>query len=184
MVLVSGGSWPSDKGGRHPDPVIGGGGSGLQKFFFSTLRASVWSKNKGDPGPPVPSPGSVTTGKESYNWLFLDNKRVSTLGAWALVPGYRHKMVLCSHLDYLIVYIICFILPEFSSVVSIYIWMQERKAFLHPSERNAFPRVPSRVPEGWSWWTKGRDSHHPSRSWPCSSRKYWYRLFTDPYFFS
>ena len=85
--------------------------------------------------------------------------------------------------DCVIVYIICFILPELSSVVSIYIWMQERNMFLHASERNAFRRVPSRVPEGWSWWTKGRDSHHPSRSWPCSSRKYWYRLFTDPYFF-
>ena len=31
-------------GGGHPDPEIrrGGGGGGL-KFFFSALRASVWS---------------------------------------------------------------------------------------------------------------------------------------------
>ena len=28
--------------------------------MFSALRASVWSKNKGGPGPPSPSPGSAT----------------------------------------------------------------------------------------------------------------------------
>ena len=48
-------------------PVIqtlrkGGGGGGLGavsknlKKFFSALRASVWSKNKGEPGPPGPLP--------------------------------------------------------------------------------------------------------------------------------
>ena len=72
--MVSGGSRPSDKGRgggggrRHPDPEIGGERS--SKNFFSTLRASVWSKNKeapAPPGPPGPSPGSATTGKESYN---------------------------------------------------------------------------------------------------------------------
>ena len=29
-------------------------------FFFSALRASFWSKNKGGWGPPGPSPGSAT----------------------------------------------------------------------------------------------------------------------------
>ena len=38
----SGGYRPSDKGG-HLDPEIRGGGGGL-KFFFSALRASIWSK--------------------------------------------------------------------------------------------------------------------------------------------
>ena len=42
----SGGSRPSDKGGRSP------------KRFFSALRASVWSKNKAPP--PGTSPGSAT----------------------------------------------------------------------------------------------------------------------------
>ena len=41
-------------GGGHPDPEIMGGGGGLQTNFFSALRASVWSKNKGMPGPPGP----------------------------------------------------------------------------------------------------------------------------------
>ena len=50
IVLGSGGSRPSDKGGGggggHPDPEIRGG-PGLKKNFFSALRASFWSKNKG-----------------------------------------------------------------------------------------------------------------------------------------
>ena len=38
-------------GGRagHPDPEIEGGSD---KKFFSAPRASIWSKNKGGPGPP------------------------------------------------------------------------------------------------------------------------------------
>ena len=31
-------------------------GEGVSKKFFSALRASVWSKNKRGPGPPVPLP--------------------------------------------------------------------------------------------------------------------------------
>ena len=49
----SGGPKPSDGGGGgagegrgHPDPEIRGG-AGLKKSFFSALRSSVWSKNKG-----------------------------------------------------------------------------------------------------------------------------------------
>jgi len=44
-------------GGRdgHPDREIRGGGRS-QKKFFSVLRASVWSKNKGGQGPPGPLP--------------------------------------------------------------------------------------------------------------------------------
>ena len=34
-------------GGSHPDPEIRGG-SGLEKKFFSALRASVWSKTNGE----------------------------------------------------------------------------------------------------------------------------------------
>ena len=32
----------------------------LQQKNFPALWASVWSKNKGGPGPPGPSPGSTT----------------------------------------------------------------------------------------------------------------------------
>ena len=39
----------------HPDPETSGGG-GLQKKVFSALRASVWYKNKGGPGPPRAPP--------------------------------------------------------------------------------------------------------------------------------
>ena len=43
-------------GGGHPDPEI----RGSSKKFFSALRASVWSKNRGGPGSPGPSHGSAT----------------------------------------------------------------------------------------------------------------------------
>ena len=67
-LRTSGGYRPSDNGGPgHPDPEIKGGG--LKKIFFSTLRASVWSKNKG--GGLGPSPGSTTT----KNRLFLSIPR-------------------------------------------------------------------------------------------------------------
>ena len=41
-------------GGGPPDPEISGGESGLQNIFLA-LRVSVWSKNKGDPGPSLVS---------------------------------------------------------------------------------------------------------------------------------
>ena len=34
----------------------GGGGGSLQKKFFRAFGASVWSQNKGEPGPPGPIP--------------------------------------------------------------------------------------------------------------------------------
>ena len=40
-------------GGGHPDPEITGEGRGIKKNF-PALRTSVWSKNKGGPGPPPP----------------------------------------------------------------------------------------------------------------------------------
>ena len=60
---LNGGSRPSDKvgGGEagHPDPEIRRGPA--SENFFSTLRASFWSKNKGEAqGPSNPSPGSAT----------------------------------------------------------------------------------------------------------------------------
>ena len=55
------GSRPLNKGGgRSPKKPLDKGGGGLQKKMLSSLRASVWSKNKGGPGLPGPSPGSVT----------------------------------------------------------------------------------------------------------------------------
>ena len=51
----------------NPDLEIKGG-AGLQKKFFSTFRASVWSKNKrGGEGRPGPSPGSATEVKEKFH---------------------------------------------------------------------------------------------------------------------
>ena len=42
------------RGGGHLDPEIRGGT--VFKTFFSALRASVWSKNKGGAGPPRAPP--------------------------------------------------------------------------------------------------------------------------------
>ena len=46
------------EGGGHPDTEIRGGGDWSQKFFFSALRASVWSKYNGGraPQPPLLDP--------------------------------------------------------------------------------------------------------------------------------
>ena len=46
------------RGGRSSRPLDKG--EAVSKNIFSVLRASVWSKNKGEPGPPGPSPGSAT----------------------------------------------------------------------------------------------------------------------------
>ena len=46
-------------GNGHLDPDMRGGGP-VSKKHVSALQASVWSKNKGGPGPPGPSPGSAT----------------------------------------------------------------------------------------------------------------------------
>ena len=63
-VIYSGGSRPLDKGGwggggSHPDSEIMEGDRS-QKQFFSALRASFWSKNKGEGraprSPPLDSP--------------------------------------------------------------------------------------------------------------------------------
>ena len=46
-------------GGCQPDPEIRGGGARSPKKFYSALRASVWSKNKGRSGgepPPLDPP--------------------------------------------------------------------------------------------------------------------------------
>ena len=47
----------------------GGGGGRSEKNFFSALRASVWSKNKG--GPPGPSPESATVSASPEKTTFL-----------------------------------------------------------------------------------------------------------------
>ena len=47
------------RGGGLLDPEIRDGG-GVLKKIVSSLRASVWSKNKGGLGPLGPSPGSAT----------------------------------------------------------------------------------------------------------------------------
>ena len=58
-VIYSGGSRPLDKGGwgggSHPDSEIMEGDRS-QKQFFSALRASFWSKNKGEGRAPRPPP--------------------------------------------------------------------------------------------------------------------------------
>ena len=58
ISLLSGGYRPSDMGeDNHPQTQIRGRGGGRsQKIFWGTLRSSVWSKSKGESGPPGPLP--------------------------------------------------------------------------------------------------------------------------------
>ena len=71
----SGGSRPSDKGGRgegagHPHPEIRGGGGSLQKnFIFLALPASFWSKNKGGGRPPRAPPLDPSLQREGV-WMY------------------------------------------------------------------------------------------------------------------
>ena len=59
FLKVYAGSRPWDKVGGPVTPTLRWrGGGGVSKKF---LRALVWSKNKGGPVPPGPSPGSATT---------------------------------------------------------------------------------------------------------------------------
>ena len=57
-----GGSKPSDKGGPgHPDPEIRRWGArSLKQNFFRPFGPQFGLKISGVPGPPGPSPGSVT----------------------------------------------------------------------------------------------------------------------------
>ena len=68
---------PSDKGGRSSRPWDKGG-PGLKKKFFSALRASVWSKNKGGHGPPGPFPWIHHW--QGLPWMWAPLK--STLHVW------------------------------------------------------------------------------------------------------
>ena len=62
LITVSHADLREKEGGGHPDPEIRWAGGHSPKKFFSALRASVWSKNKGGGvggrGPPGPSPGA------------------------------------------------------------------------------------------------------------------------------
>ena len=61
------------EGGGHPDTEIrGGGATGLKNFFFSALRASVWSKYNGG-GPPGP-----------LSWIHHWRERVEHRKAWGI----------------------------------------------------------------------------------------------------
>ena len=59
-------SRPSDKGRGVRSSRPWDRGAAVSKKFFSILRASVWSKNK---GPRSPSPGSAT---DQYRWIRND----------------------------------------------------------------------------------------------------------------
>ena len=64
VIIISGGSRPSDKwASGHLDPEIKEGND-LQKNFVDPCRASFGLKIKGGPGRPDPSPGSAT----DYNY--------------------------------------------------------------------------------------------------------------------
>ena len=57
-LVRSAGSRPWDNGGARSSRPLDKGGTRSPKQLFSALRASVWSKNKGEIScPPSPSPG-------------------------------------------------------------------------------------------------------------------------------
>ena len=68
----SGGSRPSDKGGRggrgggHPDPEIKAGGAGVSKKNFQPFGPQFGLKIRGGPAPPGPSPGSATEKSDHF----------------------------------------------------------------------------------------------------------------------
>ena len=79
-------------GGGHPDPEIRGA-PGLKKFFFSALRASVWSKVKvGGPGLPDPSPGSATAPGTSLHF-FISVFLPSSLFPFPSMSSFRRAAV-------------------------------------------------------------------------------------------
>ena len=58
IILGSGGSRPSDKGGGggHPDPEIRAGGAASKHFFFQAFGPHFGLKIRGESGPPRPLP--------------------------------------------------------------------------------------------------------------------------------
>ena len=66
-------------GGSHPDPLIrrGRGAEAVSKNF-STLRASVWPKNKGGraPGPPGPRAPPLDPPLLFWRWFWSKKKTV------------------------------------------------------------------------------------------------------------
>ena len=59
--------------------MVGGGGR-CPKFFFSVLRASLWSKHKGGPSPPGASPGSAAAAIHALKlYCFLNVCTVATV---------------------------------------------------------------------------------------------------------
>ena len=66
----SGGSRPSDKGGRggggHPDPEIKAGGAGVSKKNFQPFGPQFGLKIRGGPTAPGPSPGSATEKSDHF----------------------------------------------------------------------------------------------------------------------
>ena len=83
-ITFSGGSRPSDRGGDHPDPEIREVWS--QKPFFSTLWASVWSKNRG--GAQAPSLWSAT---DMYLVPLHTQNAGFSLTTMRMTAGYFHR---------------------------------------------------------------------------------------------
>ena len=83
----SGGSRPSDKvgGGGHPDPAIRGEAVS-KKYIFPPLRASVWSKNKGEvrapQTPPLDPPLSLWYTKLVHRTKCVSHKAFLKVLSW------------------------------------------------------------------------------------------------------
>ena len=90
-VKYSGGTRPPDNGA----PVIqtlGWGEGGFKKIYFSTLRASVWSRNKGGVGPPGPLPW-IRHLPDVFNWTWEFNHRFTFIYCFPFVFQFTPKLL-------------------------------------------------------------------------------------------
>ena len=97
----SGGSRPSDKvgGGGHPDPAIRGEAVS-KKYIFPPLRASVWSKNKGEvrapQTPPLDPPLSLW-----YTKLVHRTKCVSHKAFLKVLSCISDLLIYCNYIRFI-----------------------------------------------------------------------------------
>ena len=154
-------------GDGHPDPEIRGGPA--SKKIFSVLRASFWSKNKGGPAPPGPSPGfcsrTSTNGHVSTTATFFGGQSTHWLlfkpvynGHFLLSPRWPLRGINCTRTK--VSYPSCNLLciwyiselflqlikstPEVSSLAINFIWVHCSPRSLHPLPkcRTQFKRWP------------------------------------------
>ena len=144
---------------RAPDiQTLGWGEGGLKKIYFSTLRASVWSRNKGGGGVGPPgAPPWIRHLPDVFNWtenLIIDSHLfIAFLSFFNLLRSYCHLenfwrciIVIFHHPDFIYILRIDWRLPWKSSRQELTLslswesfWQQDFPFFF----------VRDKKPEGW-----------------------------------